>query len=380
MQDEHVMAPSRSRAAAAPCGRVVLDDGTPTALVTTYHEARQLLTNPGFSRAVASARRGVRGPALDLSVTEMDPPGHTRIRRLLSRTYGARNVECLRPRIEAIAVDLLDRLRADGPPADLVGRFCSPLTFAAQSELLGIPAGDRDRLRGWSVARSGQPGASREAAGAAEIELHRGVSDVLAELRRTPGGGLYGRLIEAADEGVIDDEELHGIAASMLFDGHFLAATQIANSVLYLLEHPDLLVALRQRPALVGRVVEELLRVCPAVNHSMSRVAVRDVELGGVSIPAGTTVTASLPAANRDVLAFASPSELELREDVRPHLSFGRGIHYCLGAHLARVEIRVALVILLDRLPGLRLATTRARPRHFFTQGACGADELPITW
>lgn len=376
-----MIASSRPSAAVAPCGHVVLEDGTRTQLVSAYRQTRELLTSPGFSRAVASAERGVRGPALDLSVTEMDPPSHTRIRRLLSRSYAARNIERLRPRVEAIALDLADRLLAGGPPADLVTRFCAPLTFAAQSELLGIRESHRERLRAWSVARSGQPGSSLAAAGAAEIELHRGVAEVLAELRLAPGDGLYDRLIDACDrDRAIDDEELHGIAASMLFDGHFLAATQVANSVLYLLEHPHLLATVRRHPELVGRAVEELLRLCPAVNHSMSRVAVHDLELGGVSIPAGTTVTASLPSANRDGRAFARPSEIELGDVIRPHLSFGRGIHYCLGAHLARVEIRVALLVLLERLPDLRLATSPSRLRPFVTQGACGTLELPVAW
>lgn len=373
-------ASSRPSAAGPPCHHVVLDDGTRTQLVVTYHEARELLTGAGFSRAIASAERGVRGPALDLSITEMDPPRHTRIRKLLSRSYGARNVERLRPRIEAIAGALIDRLEAAGPPADLIARFSAPLTFAAQSELLGIPEPHRERLRRWSVARSGQPGSS-EAAGAAEVELHRGVCEVLTELRRAPGAGLYDRLIGACDhDHEINDEELHGIAASMLFDGHFLAATQIANCALYLLERPELLVVVRRRPELVEPVVEELLRLCPAVNHSMSRVAVHDLELGGASIPAGTTLTASLPAANRDGGTFARPAELELDREVPPHLTFGRGIHYCLGAHLARIEIRAALLILLERLPGLHLATPPRQLQPFLTQGACGTRELPVAW
>ncbi len=359
----------------------MLEDGTRTHLVTTYHQTRELLTSPGFSRAIASAGRGVRGPALDLSVTEMDPPSHTRIRRLLSRSYAARNIERLRPRVEAIAAGLADRLVAGGPPADLVTRFCAPLTFAVQSELLGIPESHRERLRAWSVARSGQPGSTPAATRAAEVELHRGVAEALAELRLASGDGLYDRLIAACDrDRGIDDVELHGVAASMLFDGHFLAATQIANSVLYLLEHPELLAAIRREPERVVRAVEELLRLCPAVNHSMSRVAVHDIDLGGVSIPAGTTVTASLPSANRDGRAFARPAVLELGDGVRPHLSFGRGIHYCLGAHLARVEIRVALLVLLERLPNLRLATSPSRLRPFVTQGACGTLELPVAW
>jgi cytochrome P450 len=150
--------------------------------------------------------------------------------------------------------------------------------------------------------------------------------------------------------------------------------------VLYLLEHPQLLATVRQRPELLGRTVEELLRLCPAVNHSMSRVAVRDTELGGAGLAAGTTVTACLPAANRDERAFARPCDPVVDREVRQHLTFGRGIHYCLGAQLARIEIRAALLILLDRLPGLHLATPPSRLRPFVTQGACGSHDLPVGW
>jgi cytochrome P450 len=365
---------------AAPA-HVVLDDGTRTHVVVSYDDVRELMTSPLFSRATASVQRGVRGPALDLSVTELDPPQHTRIRRLLAGSYSARSVERLRPRVEAITAGLLGDLLTAGPPVDLVDRFCAPLTFAAQCELLGVPAAHRERLRTWSVARSGQPGAAPETARNAEIELHRGVREVLGELRRVPGEALFDRLLDACDRiGMIDEEELCGIASSMFFDGHFLASTQIANSVLYLLDHPRLLALLRERPGLVGPAVEELLRLCPAVNHSMSRVAVADTELGQVAVPAGATVTASLPAANRDGCAFANPGEFDVERGGRQHVSFGRGIHYCLGAHLARIEIHTALVTLLEHMPGLRLATPRSDLRPFITQGAVGVLALSIAW
>ncbi|MEA2184557.1 MAG: hypothetical protein QOF69_3742, partial [Solirubrobacteraceae bacterium] len=265
--------------------------------------------------------------------------------------------------------------------ADLVSGFCAPLTFEAQCELLGVPQPYRERLRGWSVARCEHPGPEPKAVRAAETELYREVREVLRELRSAPGKTLFHRLIEACDDcRLIDDEELHGIATSMFRDGHFLAATQIANSVLYLLDHPQLLTLLREQPALLVPAIEELLRLCPAVNHSMARVAVQETELSGVTVPAGATVTASLPAANRDGCAFADPDAFDINRAGNQHLSFGRGIHYCLGAHLARVEIQTALRTLLERMPGLRLATSTSRLQPFVTQGAIGADELPVAW
>jgi cytochrome P450 len=199
-------------------------------------------------------------------------------------------------------------------------------------------------------------------------------------LRGAPGRALFNQLLDACDRGLIDEQELQGIAASMFRDGHFLAATQIANCMVYLFDHPQLLALLRERPALLKAAVEELLRLCPAINHSMSRVAVERTELAGVTVPLGTTVTASLPAANRDTCAFANPDELDLQRPGRRHLSFGRGVHFCLGAHLARVELQTALHTLLTQMPRLRLATPRTRLRPFVTQGARGVLELPVAW
>jgi cytochrome P450 len=212
----------------------------------------------------------------------------------------------------------------------------------------------------------------------------RKIPDLLvaaAELRRAPGRALLDQLLDACDRSaLIDEQELHGIAASMFRDGHFLAATQIANCMVYLFDHFQLLALLRQRPALLKAAVEELLRLCPAINHSMSRVAVKQTQLSGVTVPAGTTVTAALPAANRDGCAFANPDELDLQRPGRRHLSFGRGVHFCLGAHLARVELQTALHTLLTKLPRLRLATPRSQLRPFATQGALGILEPPVAW
>jgi cytochrome P450 len=370
----------RGAAQALPA-QVTLDDGTRTRLVVGYDAAHELMVSDRFSRTTASAERGARGPTLEWSVTEMDPPQHTRVRALLSRSYSARSVERLRGRIAAIAAELADDMLIADAPADLASRFCAPLTFAAQCELLGIPEHHRARLHTWCTATSVSSGATPTTVRMAEIELHRVVCEVLEELRVTPGHALFGKLIDACDHsGLIDEHELHGIATSMFRDGHFLAATQIVNSVLYLLDHPRLLAMLRERPALLEPAVEELLRLCPAVNHSMSRVALQQTELGGVIVPAGTTVTASLPAANRDGCAFANPDELDLERSGRRHLSLGRGIHFCLGAHLARVEIHTALQTLFGQMPGLRLAIARSELRTFVTQGARGVLELPVTW
>lgn len=362
--------------------QVTLADGTRTWLATRYGDVRGFFADSRLSRSVASAR-GVVGAARALSVTELDPPMHTRIRKLAAGAFSTEGVERLRPRIEQIARALLDGLTAAGPPADLAERFCAPLTFTAQCELLGVPEAYRPILRTWyPVALSSRPGSTPEAVQIGESQLYACTTQILAHKRRQPGSGLFDQLIAARDRhDLLEERELHGVAASFLLDGAFLAATQITNSVRYLLKHPDQMRLLQAHPTLISRAAEELLRLRSAVNHSLSRVATADVELGGtIIIRAGEAVTAALPVANRDAAVFACPGELNLARPVNRHLTFGHGIHYCIGAHLARVELQVGLATLLQRLPSLRLAVPGTELQPFVTQGARGVRALPVSW
>ncbi|MGH8906898.1 MAG: cytochrome P450 [Egibacteraceae bacterium] len=363
--------------------QVVLGDGTRTWLVTRYQDVRRFLLDPRFSRSIASAALGPAGPASVMSVTEMDPPLHTRVRGLAADAFSVQGVERLRPRIQQVVNTLLDGLIAAGPPADLVARFCSPLTFAVQCELLGVPAAYRRAIRASSLVRFGPPGPTPEEARAAELALYASVTQAIEEKRRQPTliTGLFDHLIAARDRhGLIDEAELHWIATSFFRDGAFLTGIQIANSVLCLLGAPDHLRWLRQDAAQLGPAIEELLRLHPAVNHSMARVATVDVRLGGMVLHAGETVTAALPVANRDDAAFADPDRLDLARPINRHLSLGHGIHYCLGAPLTRVQVRVALATLLDRFPNLRLAVPADQLRRFAIQGARGVLNLPVSW
>lgn len=368
-----------AREACSPPRRVTLPDGTPTWLVTRYHEVRAFLADPRFSRAIASAEHGLAGPALRMSITEMDRPLHTRIRRLVASGFSVRAVQRVRPFIQRTATGLLDEMIAAAPPADLLAAYAAPLTFAAQCEVLGVPPGDRADVRRWSTARSGQPGTSPEAVAEAELGLHACVALIVDEVRRHPTGRLFDELIVAHDrDGRLDETELHGIAASLFFDGHFLVATQIANAVLDLFASPDRLSDLRSGRAQIEPAVEELIRFDPAINHSMTRVATCDLEIGGRTVRAGESVTASLPACGRDGTVFEHPATLDFdRRAGHRHLAFGRGIHFCLGAHLARAELQIALATLLARLPALQPVGT---PEPFTTTGARGVLTLPVSW
>jgi cytochrome P450 len=365
----------------APLSQVVLEDGTRTWLVTRYQDVRRFLLDAQLSRSIASAALGPPGPASVMSVTEMDPPLHTRVRSLIGDAFGMQSVERLRPRIQQMANILLDGLVAAGPPADLVAEFCLPLTFAVQCELLGVPAAHRNAVRASSMVRFGPPGATPESIRAAELALHACVIKVIEEKRRRPSGGLFDHLIAARDQhGLIDETELRGIATSLFRDGAFLTAVQIANSVRYLLGAPEDLRLLHEHPTLISRAIEELLRVHSAVNHSMARVATTDVQLGEMTIQAGQTITAALPLANRDDAVFVDPDRVDFARPVNHHLSLGHGIHYCLGAYLARMELQVAFATLMQRLPNLRLAVPDAALERFVVQGARGVLNLPVSW
>ena len=360
--------------------RVTLPDGHVSWLVSRYGDVRDFLADPRFSRAIASAARGFAGPVMRMSITEMDRPSHTRIRRLLSAGFAAPDVQRVRPFIERTAAALLDEMLATGPPADLIASYAAPLTFAAQCELLGVPPGQRTELGRWSKARAGEPGSNRDELPVAEARLHACVAKILAELRSHPGEGLFDELLAAEARHALPAEvELTGVAASLLLDGPFFVAMQIANAVVDLLASPDHLHALRHGSVAMARAVEELIRLNACINTSMTRVATCDLQLGGVTIRAGESVTATMPAANRDETVFghtAATLDLQRCADAR-HLGFGHGMHFCLGVNLARAEVQIALSALLPHLADIRIAGT---PEPFRTAAAIGLATLPITW
>ncbi|MFD7660502.1 cytochrome P450 [Actinosynnema sp. NPDC059797] len=355
-------------------------DGGREWLVTGYEEARDFLRDHRFSRAVLAEAQHPRGPATRMSVTDLDPPSHTRIRALIGGAFSARRTERLRGHVERTAEELLDGLIAAAPTADLLADLCAPLTFAAQAELLGVPASRRTAIRELATARLGAPGASRTEVYRGELLLHEEVSALLADTDDPPTG-LFAELLSAhRDRGLLDATELTGVAASLFFDGHALAAAQIANAVLCALSRPGLLAGLDRRPDLLAGVVEESLRYSPSVNFSMTRVATSAVRLAGARIEPGDRVTALLPVANRDDAAFADPRRFAPDRTRARHLSFGHGTHHCLGAHLARVEMRAALRALARRAPRLSLALDERDLAWAVTPTMRTLTALPVRW
>lgn len=355
-------------------------DGRREWLVTGYAQARDFLRDKRFSRAILAETNHPRGPATRMSVTELDPPRHTRIRTLIGGAFSARRVGQLRCHVEQVAEELLDELIDAAPAADLLAAFCAPLTFAAQAELLGVPLSRRDVIRDRANARLGKPGSSQTEIYHGELLLHDEVVAMLADAEDPPTG-LMAELVSAhRDQGLLSETDLTGLAASLFFDGHALAAAQIANTVLCLVSRPGLLGSLDRNPDMVDAAVEEALRYSPSVNFSMTRVAITAVELAGVRIEPGDLVTALLPMVNRDDDVFADPHRFGFDRTGTRHLSFGHGTHHCLGAHLARVEIQVALRALARRAPRLSLVVEERDLAWTVSPTMRTLSALPVRW
>jgi cytochrome P450 len=295
---------------------------------------------------------------IETHMLNRDGEDHRRLRRLVTKAFTPRMVEQLRPRIQEIADQLIDRVQPHGE-MDLVDDFAFPLPITVIAELLGIPVSDRDSFRKWSNAIL-TPALTPEDAERFGKVVDEFVSylHALFERRRTaPGEDLISALLQVDEGGDrLSEEELGSMVVLLIIAGHETTVSLIGNAVLALLQHPQQLAELRDNPARVGEATEELLRYDGPVERALNRWAATDVELGGQKIRRGEGVIVILGAANRDSARFPDADKLDFsREDVK-HLAFGRGSHYCLGAPLARLEAEIALTSLLRRLPGLRLA------------------------
>jgi cytochrome P450 len=345
-------------------------------LLTGYDEVSWLLRTPGLSvedgnMAADSLLRQMRDElygsgeeaprASAVSMLDRDPPDHTRLRRLVSKAFTPRAIQALRPRIIELVDGMLDAM-AERRQVDLVDALAFPLPFSVIAEMLGTPPTDHERIRQLSgtVVRSLEPVADPELAAAivaADDELIQIAGEMIAWKRANPADDLLTALIHAEDDGdVLHDDELVAQTLLLYIAGHETTVNLIAGGTLALLRHPGQLALLRGDPALVGNAVEELLRYDSPVQASR-RITLEPVTVGGVTIPAGAFVLASLGSANRDERFWGTDAaELDLRrENARQHVSFGAGPHHCLGASLARLEACIALERLTARFPGLVL-------------------------
>jgi cytochrome P450 len=383
-----VFAPMREESPVTP---VVFPNGERQWLITRYADVRAALGDPRFHKDWASKLTSpdwspdpVTG-YLSRHLLNSDPPDHTRLRRLVSKGFTARRVAGLRPRVEAITTALLDdmdgRLRAGAAELDLIEAFAFPLPVIVICELLGVPAGDRDSFKEWShamLASVGEPGQFRAAA----TSMYHYFRELLEAKRKAPADDLVSALIAVRDADdpadAFDERELVAMLFLLLVAGHETTANLIASGALALLTHPAELNRLRGDASLLPGAVEELLRYSNPLNHATERFTLEPVEIGGVTIPAREWVLCVTSSANRDPLRFPDPDRLDLGRDAGGHVAFGHGIHYCLGAPLARLEGEIAFGELLTRFPGLSLAVEPSQLRWRPSSLIHGLETLPV--
>ncbi|MGW5449883.1 cytochrome P450 family protein [Streptomyces asiaticus] len=379
----------------APVVSGTLLGGPPMWMVTRYDDVRRVLSDPCFVANPASVPGGgmddgppvlkqmdVPSDVVDLiakAMMNLDGAPHARLRKLVSRAFTVRRVAEMRPRIEEITATLLDRMAEagrDGAPVDLVESFCYPVPIAVICELVGIDEADRPQWHRWSRVLSLMqaehlPTILRECAD------H--VLDVIARRRAEPRDDLISALIEAQEEDGdrLSDREMVCLVFTMVTAGHESTTYLLGNSVLALLERPDQLELLRADPSRWQQAVRELMRLGPT-QFAQARYAAEEVELGGVTIPAGSAVVPLLLAANTDPRKYEDPERLDVCRGAGSHVGFGMGPHYCLGAPLAYQEAEVALHALFDRFPGLSLAVEREELPWALRPGFTRVAELPL--
>jgi vitamin D3 1,25-hydroxylase len=359
-----------------PVRRVELPDG-PMWLVTRYDDVRAAFVDARLSKdwryTLPADQRSAYPAAPTPMMLLMDPPDHTRLRKLVSRSFTVRRMEELRPRVEEIAAELVDGLSGR---VDLMQRYAFVLPVQVICELLGVPAGDREDFGGWSSTMVDESPAEDKAAASAKLAGYLG--ELVERKRVEPDGALLAALTQEADDGDrLSREELVAMGMLLLIAGHETTTSLIGNGVLALLAHPEQRELLAAKPELWPGAVEELLRWDPPVTNAPVRFAAEDVEIAGTTIPEGAVVMLGLTAANRDPARFAEGFDVA-RGD-RGHVAFGYGLHHCLGAPLARIEGQVGLQTLFERRPALALAVDPAELGYRRSVLVHGVTELPVT-
>jgi cytochrome P450 len=359
-------------------------------LVTSHRLARKVLADTRFcSRLGGPALSPVPMPGRELygdfegdfPVTpgmfiEMDPPDHTRLRRKLTGVFTVRRMKQLEPRIAQHVEDRLDALAAGPNPADLVKEFAVPVPSLMICELLGVPYDQRERFEADSAAMFTLD-AGAEAKTAAIGRLFAFIGELAAAKRAEPTDDLLADLAADPD---LSEEEVAGMAILLLIAGHETTAKMLALGTMALLENRDQWDLLRDRPELMAGGVEELLRYLTIIHTGIIRQVKTDFEFEGHQIRAGEYVTVSVQTANRDEAHFIEPDKLDVTADAKGHLTFGHGVHQCLGQQLARIEMRIAFSRLIARFPDLRLAVPAAEVPMVTGQNFYGVAALPVTW
>ena len=350
-------------------------------LVTRYADCEYVIRHPGIGKEPTKAGLPPEvvgsDELLSRSMISVDPPDHTRLRRLVNKAFTPRVVAALAPRIGELVDEMLDAADRDGH-LEVIADLAFPLPVTVIAELLGVPAADRDRFRAWSRAVL-SPAADPTAAQEAGLAFAGYIDDLAAQRRAEPQEDLLSRLLAAEDEGdKLDRAELLGMVLLLLIAGHETTVNLIGNGVLALLDHPSAWRELVDDPALAPAVVEEVLRYDGPVEVAPLRFAYEDVTVGDVTIPRGGLVAPVLLAANRDPERFEDPDTFDIHREAH-HLAFGHGIHFCLGAPLARLEGAIVFEQLARRFPSTTLECDRSELRWLEGLLMRGVTALPVT-
>lgn len=375
----------------SPIGGV---DG-PAWIVTRMEEAMKVLkdhtrftVDGGSIEGNVDIRQNVADPSAPptflnaKSLLSVDEPDHRRLRRLVSKAFTPKYMESLRPRVQKIADELLDRVQDKGE-MDIVKDYAYPLPINVISDMLGVPQADQEQILGWSSAIAHGQGLGRQDPGVAEQIRAFGeyIVQLVADKRQHPADDLISQLVAVEEEGdQLDEAELISMISLLIFAGHETTSNLIATGTLMLLDHSGQLEKLKADLNLVPSAVEELLRFNGPATIAGPRFATEDIELGGQQIKKGDMVIPILKSANRDELQFTNSEELDITRTIKRHLAFGHGIHMCLGAPLARVEGDIAFSTLLRRMPNLRLSIPRKSVTWHFTLSSQGLISLPVAF
>ena len=354
-------------------------------MVTRHDDVREVLSDSArFSNArVMTMRPALAG--LDEAEIErrragnplaFDPPEHTRLRRFLTPEFTVRRMRRLEPRITEIVDDHLDAMERSGPPADLIAEFALPIPSLVICELLGVPYADRATFQ-HRTGRLLDMSIPLDERLRLQSESRAYFAELVAREQADPGEAMLGMLVRGHGEEISTDE-LIGIGGILLIAGHETTSNMLGLGTLALLRHPDQLARLRDDPDAVEPAVEELLRWLSIVHSGTLKTATTEVEIGGTRIGAGEAVLCALSAANRDPTTAADPDRLDISRGAVGHLAFGHGVHHCLGAPLARLEMRTAFPALLRRFPGLAEVPGTAEFRSF--HAVYGLTSLQVTW
>jgi cytochrome P450 PksS len=373
----------------APVGRIRFGRWFKAWFVTRYQDVLAVLKDDRLTKNPHKAKcAGARGNEMRVlqitapisrNLLSLDPPDHTRLRSLVQKAFTTDWVANVRPRVESVAQELLDRVAGRGC-MDVVSDYALPLTMTLITEILGVPLADRKRFRRWTDAMidvRGWPQVLWAAInGLRFLRYNRGL---IRRRRRNPANDLLTLLITAEESGQkLDEEELLNMVLVLLLAGYETTVNLIGNGMLTLLEHPAEMAVLLHEPSRMPSAVEELLRYESPVELATPRWTICDLTLSGVTIPKGSLVWAGIASANRDPQAFERPDTLDLCREPNRHLSLGQGIHYCVGAPLARLEAQVAFSTLLRRFPQLRLAQPRSALRWRKSPVLRGLEALPV--